>query len=87
MSDKRATNQYDDEAGNNNLQRTNTFLSITPEMFEKLYLSPKNQTRGDLRQTFGNPTPVAVLGFVVALTPLSIELMGWRGAGGLSATM
>ncbi|PMD32070.1 hypothetical protein L207DRAFT_406112, partial [Hyaloscypha variabilis F] len=71
----------------NDLKRTNTFLSITPEMFEKLYLSPKTQTRGDLRQTFGNPTPVAVLGFCVALTPASVELMGWRGAGGFSATI
>jgi hypothetical protein len=78
-------------------------LSISPEVFEKLYLSPENAVKGDLRQTFGNPTPLfvpsqslltpiltffsAILGFVVALSPLSIELMGWRGAGGLSATV
>ena len=82
-------------------------LSISPEVFEKLYLSPENAVKGDLRKTFGNPTPVfvftidiyahniaslltccrALLGFVVALSPLSIELMGWRGATGVGATM
>jgi hypothetical protein len=94
--------------GNNingaNLTRSQS-LSISPEVFEKLYLSPENAVKGDLRQTFGNPTPLfvsfpspikstsiltfssAIVGFVVALSPLSIELMGWRGAGGLSATV
>jgi uncharacterized protein len=33
-------------------------LSISPEVFEKLYLSPENAVKGDLRKTFGNPTPV-----------------------------
>jgi hypothetical protein len=70
-----------------NLQRTNTFVSLSPEQFEKLYLSPQNKAAGALRNTFGNPTPVAVLGFCVALTPLSIEFMGWRGAAGNSATV
>jgi hypothetical protein len=86
MTDTFITDHSSEKLGND-LKRTNTFLSITPEMFEKLYLSPKTQTRGDLRQTFGNPTPVAVLGFCVALTPASVELMGWRGASGFSATM
>lgn len=36
---------------------------------------------GNLRKTFGNPTPLAIVGFVMALTPLSCVLMGWRGAG------
>lgn len=85
MNDK--GEQYADEHQNGlGLQRTNTFLSMTPEMFEKLYLSPPSKAKGQLRQTFGNPTPIAVLGFCVALTPLSVELMGWRGAGGSTAT-
>ncbi|PMD61894.1 transcriptional activator of ethanol catabolism AlcS [Hyaloscypha bicolor E] len=62
-------------------------LSISPEVFEKLYLSPKNAVAGDLRKTFGNPTPVGLAGFVIAVSPLSAELMGWRGATGLSATI
>lgn len=64
------------------LQRTNTFLSLSPEQFEKLYLSPQNKVKGELRQSFANPTPVGVMGFCVALLPLSVQFMGWRGAGG-----
>ncbi|KAI9821211.1 MAG: hypothetical protein M1827_003945 [Pycnora praestabilis] len=60
-------------------------ISISPELFEKLYLSPQNNIKGDLRRTFGNPTPLAILGFLLSLTPLSCDLMGWRGAGGNGA--
>ena len=49
---------------------------------EKLYLSPENAVKGQLRKTFGNPTPVALAGFLLANTPASCDLMGWRGAGG-----
>lgn len=38
--------------------RTAGSISISPELFEKIYLSPQNQIKGDLRKTFGNPTPV-----------------------------
>ena len=33
-------------------------ISISPELFEKIYLSPQNQVKGDIRRTFGNPTPM-----------------------------
>jgi len=36
-------------------------LSISPELFEKIYLSPQNKIAGDLRKTFGNPTPLYVI--------------------------
>ncbi|KAF2626449.1 hypothetical protein BU25DRAFT_99608 [Macroventuria anomochaeta] len=62
--------------------RTAGSISISPELFEKLYLSPKNEVKGELRKTFGNPTPLALIGFLLSLTPLSWTLMGWRGAGG-----
>ncbi|KAF2824487.1 hypothetical protein CC86DRAFT_56302 [Ophiobolus disseminans] len=65
--------------------RTAGSISISPELFEKLYLSPQNQVKGDLRKTFGNPTPLALVGFLLSLFPLSMTLMGWRGAGGLGA--
>lgn len=55
-------------------------ISISPELFEKIYLSPQNQVKGDLRKTFGNPTPVALVGFLLSLTPLSCDLMNFRGA-------
>ncbi|KAL1979774.1 hypothetical protein VTN96DRAFT_5202 [Rasamsonia emersonii] len=57
-------------------------LSISPELFEKIYLSPKNTVKGDLRSILGNPTPLGLAGFLLSLSPLSAELLGWRGAGG-----
>lgn len=65
--------------------RTAGSISISPELFEKIYLSPQNAVKGDLRKTFGNPTPVALIGFLLSLTPLSIDIMGWRGSGGNGA--
>lgn len=65
--------------------QTSGSISISPELFEKIYLSPQNNVAGDLRKTFGNPTPLALVGFLLALTPLSCDLMGWRGAGGNGA--
>ena len=62
--------------------RTAGSISISPELFEKLYLSPQNAVKGDLRKTFANPTPVALVGFLLSLSPLCADLMGWRGAGG-----
>ena len=38
--------------------RTAGSISIPPDVFEKLYLSPENRVKGDLRKTFGNPTPM-----------------------------
>ncbi|KAL1800853.1 hypothetical protein ACET3X_001195 [Alternaria dauci] len=61
--------------------RTAGSISISPELFEKLYLSPQNKVKGELRKTFGNPTPLALIGFLLSLHPLSMTLMGWRGAG------
>lgn len=66
--------------------RTAGSISITPELFEKLYLSPQNKVKGQLRQTVGNPTPLALIGFLLSLTPLSMALMGWRGAGNNGAS-
>lgn len=40
--------------------RTAGSLSISPELFEKIYLSPKNQVSNNIRSTFGNPTPLSV---------------------------
>lgn len=36
---------------------------MPPELFEKIYLAPKNEVKGELRNTFGNPTPLWVLFF------------------------
>lgn len=58
---------------------------MSPEFFEKLYLSPQNKVHGVLRKTFANPTPLAALGLAMALMPFSCDIMGWRGAGGNGA--
>lgn len=47
------------------LKQTQSSLSISPALFEKLYLSPQNAVKGDLRKTFGNPTPLYVWCFSV----------------------
>jgi hypothetical protein len=60
----------------------NKIVSIDADLFEKLYLQPKTEVAGDLRKTFANPTPLALLGFSVGLMPITAAYMGWRGAGG-----
>jgi hypothetical protein len=57
-------------------------LPIPRDAFEKLYLSPKTPNAGKLRSTFGNPTPISLMGFLLAATPTAMLTMGWRGAGG-----
>lgn len=36
-------------------------VSLPPHLFEQLYLGPKTDVHGKLRQTFGNPTPIGRL--------------------------
>jgi hypothetical protein len=40
--------------------RTAGSISLSPELFEKLYLQPQNKVKGELRKTFANPTPLSV---------------------------
>jgi hypothetical protein len=44
----------------NHLDRfaTNGSVAIPMEVFEKMYLNPQNVVKGELRRTFGNPTPM-----------------------------
>ncbi len=67
--------------------KTSQSIMMSPEMFEKLYLQPQPKVKGDLVRTFANPTPLAITGFVVGLTPLSMILMGWRGSGELGTAI
>jgi hypothetical protein len=53
--------------------RTAGSISISPELFEKIYLSPQNAVKGDLRKTFGNPTPVYVALKSTSFHPLTIS--------------
>jgi hypothetical protein len=43
-----------------NYIKTNGSISMSPEMFEKLYLAPEKKVKGELRRTFGNPTGLYV---------------------------
>ena len=38
--------------------RTAGNINMSPELFEKIYLSPQNKVSGDIRTTFANPTPL-----------------------------
>lgn len=49
---------HDEEKG---LHRTTTGVTMSPELFEKLYLTPKVPHVGDYNRRFANPT---ALGFV-----------------------
>lgn len=40
--------------------QTSSSIPISPELFEQLYLAPKTNVKGQLRQTFGNPTPIGL---------------------------
>jgi hypothetical protein len=57
-------------------------VTLTPELYERLFISPKTDVPGDLRRRFGNPTPIGVLGFSVGVIPLAVSFMGWQGSGG-----
>jgi hypothetical protein len=37
--------------------KTEGSITLTPEMFELMYLSPPNRVDGGLRKILGNPTP------------------------------
>lgn len=49
--------RYDEEAVLNKI-RTAGGISISPEKFEKIYLSPKSSIPNKLRETWGNPIPL-----------------------------
>jgi uncharacterized protein len=53
-------------------------MTISAELFEKLYLQPKVPKAG-----FANPTPLGLVGFVISSFTYSMVLMGWGGANGL----
>lgn len=65
--------------------RTAGSVTITPEMFERMYLAPENKVSGDLRRIVGNPTPLGLGGFLIAYCPIIFSILGWRGYTGLGA--
>ena len=51
-------NHEEDRQETLNRMRTAGSVAMSPELFEKLYLTPQNNVHGDLRKTFANPTPI-----------------------------
>ncbi|KAI1180968.1 GPR1/FUN34/yaaH family-domain-containing protein [Nemania sp. FL0916] len=74
-------NGHDVEKG---LHRTDTTVTMPPELFEKLYLTPKVPQVGDYKQRFANPTALGFLGFVISTFTFSMVLLGWGGASGFA---
>ena len=72
--------------GGLNLSKTQTSsaMTISPELFEKLYLSPKTPHSGDALNRFANPTAMGFVGFVISTFTFATVLMGWGGASGLA---
>lgn len=71
MTTEKFENGNDLEGGHlNALESVRSAANITmsSELFEKLYLSPPNAVKGNLRQTFGNPTPMSVCLFTYLVT-------------------
>ncbi|CAG7937553.1 unnamed protein product [Penicillium nalgiovense] len=66
----------------NGLTPVPTSVTLSAEQFERLYLSPMTVRQSSLAKKVGNPTPLALGGFVITTTPLSCCLMAWRGASG-----
>lgn len=50
---------HDEEKG---LHRTATGVTMSPELFEKLYLTPKVPHVGDYNKRFANPTALGLVG-------------------------
>ncbi|PMD53640.1 uncharacterized protein K444DRAFT_540852 [Hyaloscypha bicolor E] len=63
-----------------NLSYVKTGMTISPELFEKLYLTPKTPAVGDFRKRFANPTPLGLMGFIISATTFAAIMMGWGGS-------
>lgn len=75
----------DEEIGFGKPQLTQTVsnaYTISPELFEKLYLTPKTPHTGDNVKRYANATPLGFVGFVISTMTFSMILMGWGGADG-----
>jgi hypothetical protein len=69
------------------LHKTATNITLSPELFEKLYLTPKVPHVGDANKRYANPTPMGFVGFVISTFSFAMVKMGWGGAAGLSGVL
>ena len=54
-------------------------VTIPQEVFERI-CHPKVDFAEKKPFAFGSPTAIAVAGFLLCTTPLSMQLLGWHGA-------
>lgn len=80
---RRSTEDIEAQKEDLGLRQTQTGMTISPELFEKLYLTPKVPHVGDNAKRFANPTAMGFVGFVISTFTFSMVLMGWGGASGL----
>ncbi|KAL5536547.1 hypothetical protein ACEPAF_369 [Sanghuangporus sanghuang] len=75
------TKHAEDSGHNGTATRQLTTVTLTPEQFETLYLQPRSGAgkRNLLVNKLGNPTPLGIAAFLVALFPLSLDLLQLRG--------
>ncbi|KAK3171241.1 hypothetical protein OEA41_003325 [Lepraria neglecta] len=66
----------DHETAMRQIQRAGS-IALTPELFEKIYLTPQNTVKGDLRKTFGNPTPLGSYYFMGGLLMIIGGTLEW----------
>ncbi|KAL5332116.1 GPR1/FUN34/yaaH family-domain-containing protein [Aspergillus crustosus] len=76
------TSKPSSQTRENGLSMIPTSITLSAEQFERLYLTPMTRQQPALAKQVGNPTPLALGGFVITTTPLSCCLMAWRGASG-----
>ena len=69
------------------LHKTATNITLSPELFEKLYLTPKVPHVGDAYKRYANTTPMGFVGFVISTFSFAMVMMGWGGAAGLSGVL
>ncbi|KAL8292395.1 hypothetical protein RQP46_001007 [Phenoliferia psychrophenolica] len=63
------------------IQRT---VSLSPEQFEKLFLTAGAKPTGDARHRFGNPAPLGLISFAFSSTTACMVLMGFHGSNPLA---
>jgi len=79
-------NESDQGSNSDDIRRTLTTVTLSPEQFEMLYLQPRDARRSyPLAGTFGNPTPLGISSFLVAHVPLALDLLNLRGATAASS--
>lgn len=78
-----------EKSHNHNLNITSSHngMTISPELFEKLYLTPKTPRHGNNVKRFANAVPMGFTGFVISTFTFSMILMGFAGTSSLAGVV